>query len=60
MVKGFMRRMAQCGEGFYAWITLPDHRDLWKAPPNEASSSRKTQSAPFYGTLALPYIGFYV
>ena len=29
MVKGFMRRFAQYGEGFYAWITLPDHRDLW-------------------------------
>ena len=46
MVKGFMRRMAQCGEGFYAWITLPDHRDLWKAPLTRRVRAEKPSQRP--------------
>ena len=30
MVKGFMRKSAQCDEGFYAWKTPSNHRVLWK------------------------------
>ena len=41
MVKGFMRRMAQWGEGFYAWKTLPKSQGSVESFPNEVEFEPK-------------------